>query len=136
MRTIETFLVVSSLPVVVDDGGVSISYSPGQTFRGATNLYTVPTGRSAVITGAVVVPTTATAVTVVPTAGIGIAAGEEDIFSSDAMTGLDSTTKRFRFDSAGTARIGAAAEVIKIGVDVAATATALVADVYLIGYLI
>lgn len=38
MRTVETFLVVSQLPVVVTDAGVAISYSPGQTFRGvATN---------------------------------------------------------------------------------------------------
>lgn len=37
MRTIETFLVVASLPVVVSDGGISISYAPGQTFRGVAS---------------------------------------------------------------------------------------------------
>jgi hypothetical protein len=33
---IETYQVISSTPIVVDDGGTAISYSPGQTFTAAT----------------------------------------------------------------------------------------------------
>ena len=101
-----------------------------------TNLYTVPTGKTAIITDAVLKPTTATAAVGDAVVGIGVAAGEDDIFSSQTLTGLNLTTERFKFLSSGVSVTAAAAAVIKAGVDTADTGTALVANVYLIGYLI
>lgn len=101
-----------------------------------TNLYTVPAGKTAIITGAVVRVTAATAITVVPTLGIGIAAGEDDVFASTVLTGLDATTKVFKFTASATYKAGAAAEVIKLGVDVGATATTMTISIDLIGYLL
>jgi hypothetical protein len=101
-----------------------------------TNLYTVPVGKTAVITSAVIRVTVADTITVVPTVGIGIAAGETDIFASTALTGLDATTKVFRFDAIGTYVAGAAGNVIKLGIDTGATATTMTISVDLIGYLL
>jgi len=101
-----------------------------------TNLYTVPAGKTAIITGVIIRCTTATAVTVVPTLGVGIAAGEADIMPSTALTGLDLTTEFYRYSVEGVAVTGAAAAVIKLGIDTGATATTMTIAVDLIGYLI
>lgn len=101
-----------------------------------TNLYTVPAGKSAIITSAVIHVTVADTITVVPTLGIGIAAGEDDIIAPVALTGLDATTKFWRFSVEGITKVGAATEVIKLGIDVGATATTMTIAVDLIGYLI
>lgn len=102
-----------------------------------TNLYTVPSGKTAVITDAIVRVTTADTITVVGTAGIGIAAGEADIFAAAALTGLDTTTECFRFSNAlSTYATGAATNVIKLGIDVGYTATTATLAVDLIGYLL
>lgn len=106
------------------------------TATGTTNLYTVPTGRSAHITHAVIRATTATAVTVEPTLGIGIAAGENDIYSdASPLTGLTSTSVEWHFDSVGIVSVGAATNIIKVGIDTGATATALTIAIDLFGYL-
>lgn len=101
-----------------------------------TTLYTVPAGATAVITRAVIRPTTATAVTGVPTLGIGVAAGEADIFASTALTGLSDTAHVWEFAASGLCRHNAAGDVIKLGIDTAAVGTALALSVDLIGYLI
>lgn len=102
----------------------------------ATNLYTVPAGLSLVVTDVIVRPTTATAANGDAVAGVGVAAGEDDIFASQPLTGLDATTERYKFLSSGVSYVAQATEIVKFGVDTADTGTALVADVYLIGYLI
>jgi len=101
-----------------------------------TNLYTVPAGKTAIITGVIIRCTVATAVTVVPTLGVGIAAGEADIMPSTALTGLDLTTEFYRYSVEGVVVTGAAAAVIKLGIDTGATATTMTIAVDLIGYLI
>lgn len=101
-----------------------------------TNLYTVPTGRSLVVTDVFLKPTTATAAVGDAQAGVGVAAGEVDIANQQTLTGLDATTEAFRLTLQNPAYVAAATEVVKFGVDVADTGTALVADVYLVGYLI
>jgi len=101
-----------------------------------TNLYTVPAGKTAIITEVIIRCTTATAVTVVPTLGVGIAAGEADIMPSTALTGLDTATEFYRYSVEGTAVTGAAAAVIKLGIDTGATATTMTIAVDLIGYLV
>ena len=101
-----------------------------------TNLYTVPAGKTTIVTSAVIRVTAADTITVAPTLGIGIAAGEDDIIASTLLTGLDAVTKLWRFDVEGIAVIGAAAEIIKLGIDVGATATTMTISIDLIGYLL
>ena len=103
---------------------------------GTTNLFTVPTGRSCVVTRAVVRVTVADTVTVVPAMGIGIAAGEDDIFTSTTLTGVTVTTDLFHFSATAKTKVGAATEVIKLGIDTGATATTMTIAVDLYGYLV
>jgi hypothetical protein len=100
-----------------------------------TGLYTVPSGRSVIVTDAIVKPTTATAAAGDGIMGIGVAAGEDDIFLPETITAT-LTTDRFKFSSNSLAVVPAAGDVILAGVDSADTGTALVVDVYLFGYLI
>lgn len=103
---------------------------------GATNLYTVPTGKSLVVTDVYLKPTTATAANADAEGGVGVAAGEDDIVASQPLAGLDATSEVFRMTLGGSYYVAASTEVVKFGVDVADSGTALVADVYLVGYLI
>ena len=101
-----------------------------------TNLYTVPAGKICVICSVIIRVTAADTITVVPTLGIGVAAGEDDIISSAPLTGLDSAGEMWKGDVEGTAVTVAAAGVIKLGIDTGATATTMIITVYLVGYLI
>jgi hypothetical protein len=100
-----------------------------------TNLYTVPVGKTMIPTMAVIRVTTATDITVVPTLGIGVAAGEADIFAPVALTGLDATTKIWTFITSGLSVKVVAEAIIKLGIDVGATATTMTISVDLFGYL-
>lgn len=101
-----------------------------------TNLYTVPAGKTAIITEAIIRVTAANTITVVPTLGIGIAAGEDDIYLPQIITGTNATNKIYRFSASGSYRNGSAGDVIKLGIDVGATATTMTISIDLIGYLI
>ena len=101
-----------------------------------TNLFTVPAGRSCVITRAVVRVTVADTVTVPPTLGIGIAAGEIDIFPAAALTGVATTSDLWHFNASAMLKAGLATEVIKAGIDVGATATTMTIAIDLFGYLV
>ena len=104
---------------------------------GTTNLYTVPAGSTAIITGAIVRCTEATSITVEATVGIGVATGEDDIIASQALTGLTSTSDVFHLtNSGGLLQAAAAAAVIKLGVDTGATGTSQALAVDLLGYLV
>lgn len=103
---------------------------------GTTNLYTVPTGRSLIVTDVFLKATTATSANGDASGGVGVAAGEDDIVASQTLTGLNATTETFRMIHGGIFYTAVAADVVKFGVDIADTGTALVADVYLVGYLI
>ena len=102
---------------------------------GTTNLYTVPTGKTAVITEAYVRCTSATAITIAGTAGIGVWAGESDMFASQVLTGLLGLW-RFRMIDPWFSVVGNSDEVIKLGIDVWAIWTSMTIAVDLIGYLI
>jgi hypothetical protein len=101
-----------------------------------TNLYTVPAGKTCVVCSTIVRVTAANNITVVPTLGVGIAAGEDDILSSAATTGLNTLGEMWRADVEGVAVTGAAGEIIKLGIDVGATATTMTIAVDLTGYLV
>lgn len=100
-----------------------------------TNLYTVPSGKTALITKAIIEITTATGLTGTLVAGIGVAAGEDDIFGSTTMTGLDTTSEMHVFAASGTTKKALSTEVVKLGIDTAFGGTTVTLSVTLIGYL-
>lgn len=102
----------------------------------ATNLYTVPAGRTAIITGATIRCTAASAITVGPALGIGVAAGEQDIFASTAINALTTTLVIFGFTAVGMSVSAAAGAVIKVGIDTGSTGTSQTIAVDLMGYLL
>ncbi len=100
-----------------------------------TNLYTVPTGYAAVVTGAQLVLTTATGLTVTGAAGIGVAAGEDDIFGSQTLLGVLSTGNIWNFSAIGKTVKVVAGSTIKLGIDTAYTGTTATLRCDLFGYL-
>lgn len=102
-----------------------------------TNLYTVPTGKTAIVTEILFFASTVTAFGgTVPTLGVGVAAGEVDIMASTALTGFDTTGEIYRFSCEGTYVSNAAASVVKLGIDAGATGTTFTITAVLIGILI
>ena len=96
----------------------------------------MPTGKTAIITDCIVRCTAADTITVVPTLGVGVAAGEADIIAPTALTGLTATGLYYRFSVEGVSVTVAAAGVIKLGIDTGATATTMTIAVDLFGYLV
>lgn len=113
---------------------------------GTTNLYTVPAGKSFIFMGAIVRCTAATAITVGPSYGIGVAAGEDDMVGSatyTTFTAADTFLHNIgKFNLAGQNAqadpmpVATAAQVIKIGIDTAATGTSMTLAVDIHGYLV
>lgn len=106
---------------------------------GDTNLYTVPTGKKAIITRAVVRVTAATNVTVAGEAGIGVNATEDDIFDPTVLTGVVAVNDAYMFSNVmGKFKVAdeATSDVVKFGVDTAYTADTLTLAVDLFGYLV
>ena len=101
-----------------------------------TNLYTVPTGKSAIITRAILRLTATSAITGRLNAGIGIAAGEDDIFSSRNLTGFNTTGEIYIFLASGTLALAQSTNVIKLGIDTAFSGTTATLAIDLIGYLV
>ena len=131
----------SSFPVSVRLA--SVGSIDGKT-EAATNLYTVPTGKTAIITSIIARLSAASNVTQVADIGVGVASGEDDIIASATLTSIDTAGLYTGLSPAGAAnqfaKSAVAADVIKVGVDTAATTTA-PEDVYtlvidLFGYLI
>ena len=102
---------------------------------GTTLVYTVPAGKTALYTMAFVEITAATAITVGATGGLGIAAGEADVFAPVVFTGVLAAGQVWAFQSAGLTRTGPAGSVINYGNDVAATGTSQAARIHLFGFL-
>lgn len=100
-----------------------------------TVLYTVPAGKTAIITRAVVRMTNADTVTVEGTLGIGVTA--DDIFSYTELTGIDTTGDAYMFSNVmGKFHAATAAEEISITSETAYTATTATIAVDLFGYLV
>lgn len=106
------------------------------TTTGITSLYTVPTGRTAIITSANVRCTAATAITVGPTLGMGVAAGEDDIYAATSLASLTAVGQLYGFTTTGMSVSAAAGSVIKVGIDTAATGTSQTLTIDLVGYLV
>ncbi len=101
----------------------------------ATNLYTVPAGKTAVILGAVIRITTATGLTGTMIAGIGIAAGEDDVFPSTSLIGFNAVDESYVFPGMGARTVATAGQIIKLGIDTAFGGTTATLEVQLLGYL-
>lgn len=104
------------------------------TSTGTTNIYTVPTGKETIVQALSIRLTAISGAGSVVKLGLGIASGEDDIFADVDLTGLDATNKLYKFNSGGTQRKGEAAEIIKIGIDTAATFPTYTFSADLIGY--
>lgn len=100
-----------------------------------TNLYTVPTGKTAVITGYVVRCFAATTITVGATAGVGNASGTNNIAPSQAMTALTSPANLFIWPIVGMSVTVTAGNSVFFNLATAATGTSQTLVVDLIGYL-
>ena len=100
---------------------------------GTTTLYTVPVGMTAIITEVILEVTSASAVTGNAALGVGIASGEDDIFTSEAASGLTAVGKIFSMPLRGASRTAPASSVVKLGVDTAATGTTLTVTAHVFG---
>lgn len=101
---------------------------------GETTVYTVPTGSTVVVTGVRLRCTAASGITVPAEAGVGIAAGADDIFASQSLLGLTASDKVFEFPNGGAGVIADAGEAIKVGIDTAATGTSQTIEADVMGY--
>ncbi len=90
---------------------------------GTTNIFTVPSGQQYFITNVLLQVTSATGVSGTASAGVGIAAGEDDIFGSQPLIGLTAADTSFSFASTGTTVVADATEIVKLGIDTAVTGT-------------
>ena len=105
---------------------------------GATNLYTVPTGKVLVSTKLILrLTTVGAAITGAPQLGAGVAAGETDIFTSMMVMGFTLVdTYAILFPAYG-AVVPTAAQVVKLGIDTGFTSVGTVTlEVDLEGYLL
>lgn len=98
-------------------------------------LFTCPTNTDVYITHAIITASTANTVTQRPVMGIGIAAGEDDMFSSRALTGFTASNSVYTFTSFANAVGGSAGDVIKLGIDNGSTATTHTIVVELFGWM-
>lgn len=101
-----------------------------------TALYTVPAGRTAVITGIVVRCTAASAVTSGPNIGVGNVAGTNNIFASATLAALTTTSAIYSFGFAGMSVSTAAAGIIYGNISTAFTGTSQTIAIDVMGYLI
>jgi len=98
----------------------------------ATNLYTATA--TTIITKVILLCTAATAITVEATAGVGIAAGEDDVYASELLTGLDAADKAFTYIAAGTRVAVLNTQILKLGIDTGSTGTSQTFTAYVFGY--
>jgi hypothetical protein len=129
----DTIATALPVPVLLAVSGTIDATSSGP---GITPLYTVPSGERAVVTGAIVRLTGVTGFTSVPAVGIGQNAGEDDIFASTTLTGVDTAEETWGFSPTGRAVTVAGGVSIDFGVDTDAVATTYTIVVYLYGHLL
>ena len=101
---------------------------------GETTIFTTPAGVVVVVTAVEIRCLSATAITAPAQAGVGVAAGADDIFAQQLMAGLTAADSVWRFPTGGAAPTVPGSTAIKFGVDVAAVGTAQSLEVSLFGY--
>lgn len=103
---------------------------------GNTPLFTVPTGKVAVITGYVVRVSAATSITLGPVLGIGNIAGTSNIAAALTLTVLTTLTSCFGGVISGATLTTAAGGIVYCNVATAALGTSQTLTIDLIGYLV
>lgn len=98
-----------------------------------TNLFTVPASQTVVVTKAIVSLVSQTGLTGTIKMGIGVAAGEEDIFASTRLNGFSSTGNVYVFNSLGISLLIPQNSIIKLGIDTPFGGTTNL-TIYLYGY--
>jgi hypothetical protein len=102
---------------------------------GTTSLYTVPAGKTVLLTEVLLRVTTGSGITTDAQVGIGVAAGEDDIVSPETLVSFRTTSDAYKLGViAAKFRIAVAGDVIKLGIDTAANGT-LVFAAELFGYI-
>lgn len=99
-------------------------------------LFTVPTGKTLVITNAFIIPTTINTLTTEAEISIGKnATAYDDIYQNIPLTSLDSTSKFWQFNNLSSpCLLCVASDVIKVKFNVNATATAFTGKILLYGF--
>lgn len=100
-----------------------------------TLLYTVPTGKTLIVTGYNVRVTAATAITTGASAGLGNVAGTNNISASQAMTTLTTLLATFMWPIVGISLATASAGTIYFNLGTGAIGTSQTIQVDLLGYL-
>lgn len=102
----------------------------------ATTVYTVPTGKTAVITEVIVRCTAASSITNGPTASVGFTStAYTDIYAAQNMIALTGTTSIFGYSTVGMSASAVAATVIKFNISTGASGTSQTVAVDVIGYI-
>lgn len=110
--------------------------SVDMTITQISSLFLVPTGKTVIILGVLIEAATANSVTVVPTISLGIAGGENDIFPAESLVDFDTVGDTWsNWLVFSNARAGTAGQEIKMNIT-GGTATFLVANIHLMGFLI
>lgn len=103
---------------------------------GTTNLYTTPTGKTALIIAIILECTAAVSVTTPATAGAGVAAGEDDVAPSQQLVNFDTAGDTWTFMLHAKGRTIPAASILKLGVDTAITGTSQTVTAHVIGFVV
>jgi len=104
------------------------------TTSSVTSLYTIPSGITPIVIGAIIEVTAADTITSNASVSIGIAAGETDIFATTPLVGLGAVQDSFTLWATDKFVHGTTSDTVSINVQTAATATSLVATVRLIAF--
>lgn len=127
----------NKLPVAVQSAVINLlSSTTGVNAKTVANtaLYTVPSGKTAVITGYVVKVSAASSITGGPTAGIGNTAGTNNIGASQAMNALLTTTDTFQWSIIGSSKTTVAAGIVYFNLGTVSTGTSQTITIDLFGY--
>ena len=146
--------VPSSLPISVAEGGTSattvegarsILGTPGVLstinningkVTGQTNLYTVPLGKTAVVTSLTIRLIVATGLTGTLRCSVGANLTADDVFTNTNTTGFRSASQHWIFSSAGAVTAVSPAQIIKFAIANAFGGTTATLAVDLLGYLV
>ena len=115
---------------------LSSRYGVDMTTSIISELLVVPSGQIAIILGILFESTQANTVTVPAIVSVGIAAGEDDIFAAEPMQNFDAVGETWsNWLVFSHARAAAAGESVKLNL-AGATASQLIGDIHLIGFLV
>lgn len=103
---------------------------------GTTALYTVPTGKTLVVTAVIIRCSAASVITAGPAIDIGDnTIGAASVYANTVLTGLTTTVKDFGFSTVGMSSVIAAGSIVNLNLNTASTGTSQTISATLIGYL-